>query len=107
MAKFYGEIGYAESVETVPGVWKDVIVERKYYGDVLRNTRRLDNGETLNSDMSVSNSISILADGYANEHFFDMRYIRWAGSVWMVSNVEVQTPRLILQIGGVYNGETA
>lgn len=106
MAKFYGKIGYGESVETAPGVWQDVIVERDYYGDVLRNTRRLENGEHLNSDLTVSNSISIMADAYANEHFFNLKYIRWMGSVWTVSNVEVLPPRLLLQVGGVYNGET-
>lgn len=107
MAKFYDAIGYGESVETAPGVWEDVIVEHKYFGDVLRNTRRLENGEHLNSDLTISNSISIMADAYANEHFFTIKYVRWAGSLWTVNNVEVQAPRLILQIGGVYNGETA
>lgn len=107
MAKFYGEIGYGESIETVPGVWEDVITERKYYGDVLRNTRSLQSGEKVNNDISVNNSISIVADPYAHEHFFAMRYIRWAGTLWIVSNVEVQRPRLILRLGGVYNGPTA
>lgn len=107
MARFYGEVGYGESVETVPGVWEDVIKARKYYGDVLRNTRRLDGGEKLNNDISVSNSISIVADAYAHEHFFAMRYVEWAGVRWTVTNVEVQSPRLILQIGEVYNGEIA
>ena len=104
MAKFYGEVGYGESVESKPGVWEDVIVERKYYGDVLRNTRRLENGENLNDDLSVSNSISIMADGYAYDHFFAIRYLRWMGIHWTVTDVEVKSPRLILRIGGVYNG---
>lgn len=107
MAKFYGEIGYGESVETAPGVWEDVITERKYFGDVLRNTRQLESGDKVNNDLSVSNSVSILADGYANEHFFAMRYIKWAGSLWTISDVEVQSPRLILKLGGVYNGQQA
>lgn len=109
MAKFYGEIGYGESVETPPdsGVFKDVITERKYFGDVLRNTRKLDTGEKLNDDISVSNSISIVADPYAHEHFFMIKYVKWAGTLWTVSDVEVQIPRLILRIGKVYNGPTA
>lgn len=106
MAKFYGEIGYGESVETAPGVWEDVIVEYKYYGDVLRNTRQLNTGENLNSDISVGNSISIVADAYANEHFFAIRYIKWMGALWKITNVEVKSPRLILTVGGVYNGNT-
>lgn len=110
MAKFYGEVGYAEGTVEDPansGIWVDNIVEYNYYGDVIRNTRRLDEGPGLNKDISVNNSISIVADAYANEHFFAIRYIRWAGTLWTVSDVEVQSPRLILRLGGVYNGPTA
>ena len=107
MAKFYGEIGYGETVESAPGVWTDEIVEYKYYGDVIRNTRKFQEGEYLNNDLSVGNSISIVADAYANEHFFAIRYIKWAGTLWTVSDVEVQSPRLILRLGGVYNGPKA
>ena len=103
MAKFYGVIGYAETKETAPGVWREVITERSYYGDVIRNTRRWESSEHLNDDLNVNNLISIVADAYANENFFAMRYITWMGSKWKVTNVEVQRPRLILTIGGLYN----
>lgn len=107
MAKFYGKIGYAgETVETPSGsgVWIDEIVEFDYYGDVIRNTRQMQEGESLNNDLSVGNSISVVADAYANEHFHKIRYIRWAGTLWHVENVEVEAPRLLLRLGGVYNG---
>lgn len=107
MAKFYGEIGYGNSVEIADGVWDDEITELKYYGDVIRNSRKLESGDQINNDLSVGNSISIVADAYANEHFFAMRYIRWAGSLWTISNVDVERPRLILRLGGLYNGPTA
>lgn len=108
MARYFGEIGYADGVvETAPGVREEQIVEYQYFGDVIRNTRRLQDGTNVNDDISVSNSISIVADAYANEHFFAMRYIRWQGALWKVSDVEVQSPRLILRLGGVYNGPTA
>lgn len=107
MAKFYGEIGYGESVEKAPGVWADVITEKQYYGDVVRNTRKLVDGVDTNLDLSVNNSISIVADAYANEHFFAIRYIRWMGVLWVVSDVDVQPPRLILRLGGVYHGPIA
>lgn len=107
MARYFGEIGYADGVvETALGVREERIVEYKYYGDVIRNTRRLQDGTNVNDDISVSNSISIVADAYANEHFFAMRYIRWQGALWKVSDVEVQSPRLLLRLGGVYNGPT-
>lgn len=104
MAKFYGVVGYAESRTTAPGVWKDFIVEFPYYGDVIRNTRQLQEGENLNQDLSVNNSISIVSDAYADAHFFAIRYIEWMGKLWTVSDVEVQSPRLLLRLGGVYNG---
>lgn len=107
MAKFYGKIGYGQAVETVAGVWEDVITEYSYYGDVIRNTRRLEDGEYLNNDLTVSNSISVVADAYAYEHFFAIRYIQWAGALWTVTEVDVQRPRLLLRLGGVYNGPTA
>lgn len=107
MARFYGRVGYGVQTETSPGVWEDVITERSYYGDVIRNTRQLREGENLNKDLSVQNSISIVADAYANDHFFAIRYVEWAGALWTVSDVEVQSPRLLLRLGEVYNGPTA
>ena len=108
MAKFHGAIGYSEgTVETEPGVWVEKIVERNYFGDLVRNTRKLQEGDQLNDDLSVGNSISIVADAYANYHFFAIRYVQWAGARWKVSDVEVQSPRLLLRLGGVYNGPRA
>lgn len=108
MAKFHGEVGYGESIETPDnsGVWVDSIVEFPYFGDVIRNTRRLESGESLNNDISVGNSISIITDEYAVEHFFDIKYVRWSGVLWSVTSVEVRSPRLILSLGSVYNGPT-
>lgn len=104
MAKFYGSIGFAKTVETEPGIWEEDIIENKYYGDVLQNTRRLQNSESTNDDIDISNRISIVADPYANQNFHVMRYVEFMGAKWKVSNVDVQYPRLILTIGGVYNG---
>lgn len=105
MAKFYGEIGYAETVETVPGVWEEQITKRNYYGELTRNTRRLQSADQLNDNINVSNEISIVADPYAYQNFHSMRYVVFMGTKWKISNVEVQYPRLILTLGGIYNGE--
>lgn len=104
MARFYGEIGYGFATETSPGVFKDTITVRTYSGDVIRNTRRLQETESVNNDIQVDNSLSIVADAYALEHFFAIRYAKWQGKLWKVQNVEVQRPRLILRLGGLYNG---
>lgn len=105
MAKFYGVIGFIETQETAPGVWTEVPKEYHYYGDIFRNVKKYDTGEGLNKNINVNNQVSIVADPYASEHFFAMRYLEWMGSVWEITNVEVQPPRLILTIGGVYNGQ--
>lgn len=105
MAKWFGVIGYAEQVETEPGVWKETITEREYFGDMTRNTRRLQSTDQLNDDISISNEISIVSDPYANENFHSMRYATYMGTKWKITSVEVQYPRLILSLGGVWNGE--
>lgn len=104
MAKFYGSIGFAETAETSPGVYSEQVTERNYYGDVIRNTRALQTTDQLNDNINVNNTISIVADPYAHDHFHSMRYATWQGTKWKISSVEVQYPRLLLTLGGVYNG---
>ena len=104
MPKFYGNIGYAIPKETAPGVWVEDIVEHKYSGDVYRNTRKLQSGNQVNDGIDISNEISILSDPFANENFHSMRYVTYMGAKWKVSSVEVRYPRLILTVGGLYNG---
>lgn len=104
MAKYYGKIGFAESVESAPGVHVEKIVERNYYGELVRNSRRLQSANQLNDNINISNEISIVADPYADKNFHMMRYIEFMGTKWKISNVEVQPPRLILTVGGVWNG---
>lgn len=104
MAKFYGSIGFAETVEISPGVYDEQVTERTYYGDVIRNVRALQTADQINDNITVSNTFSIVADPYANDHFHSMRYVIWQGTKWKVSSVEVQYPRLLLTLGGVYHG---
>jgi len=107
MAKFYGPIGYGESRETTPGVWTDVITEYDYNGDILKDTSRSQASDKLNDDLRVNVIISVLADPFAYQNFQAIRYVKWMGASWKVTNVEVLRPRLQLTIGGVYNGEEA
>lgn len=103
MAKFFGKIGYAETKQTSPGVWEEEITEREYFGDLTRNTRRLQSSGNLNDIIVVANDISIVADPFANQNFHSMRYVEFMGTKWKISNVEVQYPRLILTLGDQYN----
>ena len=106
MAKFYGVIGYVVLTETKPGVWKEQVTERSYYGDLTRNTRQLQSADKLNDDINVANEISIVADPFAYQNFHSMRYVEFMRAKWKISKVEVLHPRLILTIGGVYNGNS-
>lgn len=108
MARFFGRVGFGESQDTdKPGVFEDVIVEREYYGTVAFNLTRFVEAEKLNKDLGVSNTIEIVPDAYANDHFFAIRYVEWTGVLWTVDSVELRSPRLLLRIGEVYNGPTA
>ena len=104
MAKLYGVIGYAVTKMTEQGIYEEQIVETEYVGDVIRNTRRLRDGSKINDDINISNQISIIADPYAANNFHTMRYVVFMGAKWKISEVEVQYPRLILTLGGLYNG---
>ena len=105
MAKFYGVVGYSKTVEVKPGIWQEQIVEHFYYGDITRVTGGFQPSGRVNDDINISNAISIVADPFARENFQYMRYVELNGVKWKITNVEIQTPRLLLTVGGVYNGE--
>jgi hypothetical protein len=105
MAKWYGVVGYEESKQTSPGVWQPQITERKYSGDIGRNQSRWStSSESTNDNLNINNQISILADPFAYQNFHTMKYVEFMGAKWKITNVEVQRPRLILTVGGVWNG---
>lgn len=104
MAKYYGKIGFAVTSEDAPGVWVEHITPRFYSGDILNNVRRLENSESLNDNINITERISIVADPYARLNFHSIRYATFMGTKWKVSSVEVSFPRLVLNLGGIYNG---
>ena len=106
MAKFYGEIGYVQTSETTPGVWVEGVTEYKYSGDIVRNSKRWQSGESLNDNLTLNNEISIIANSFALSNAHTMRYVKWMGTTWKILNIDIQRPRIRLTIGGVYNGET-
>jgi len=103
MAKFCGNIGFACRQETKPDVWEEIVVERKYFGDILKNFSQVRPSGHLNDDIEVSNTLSIIADPYISNNLQSIRYVVFMGTKWKVSNIEVQYPRLLLSFGGVYN----
>lgn len=104
MAKWCGKIGYAVTAETEPGIWEEILTEREYFGELVRNTKRvLQSSDTVNDNVNIVNGISIISDPFANDNFCNIRYAEFMGTKWKVTDVEVQYPRLILTLGGVYN----
>lgn len=101
--KYCGKIGFATTSETVPGNWEEQFTERIYYGDLIRNSRKLQSSGNQNDNIVISNEISIIADPFAKENFHAIRYAEYMDTKWKVSSVDVQYPRLILSLGEVYN----
>lgn len=108
MAKYYGKIGYVEkSVETTPGVWGDRITERTYTGDITRNASGWNSStDSTNDNLTINNQISIVADQFAYQNSRLMKYVEFMGVKWNITNIEfAQRPRIILTLGGEYNGK--
>ena len=108
MSKWHGKIGFAEQVEYEPGKYEHVVTERPYFGDLIRNTRLIQNSGNAIDNININNQISIIADPYANQNLRSISYVEFMGDNWTVTNVDVQRPRLILTIGGLHtNGRQA
>ena len=106
--KFYDKVGYVDTVETAPSVFEEQVIHvQNYYGDVIHPSIRYRGAEKLNDDIVTQDKISILSDAFAYENFSKIRFVRYLGSYWKVSDISVQAPRLILTLGGVYNGPTS
>ena len=104
MAKWYGKVGYVIPTETKPGVYRPKVTEYEYYGDIISNRRRTQTADKLNDDIVIQNTVSIIADPFALESLQYIRYVTFMKANWEVSGIEVQYPRLILTLGGIYNG---
>lgn len=105
MARFYGKIGYATTTETSPGIYKQQITEHEYFGDILQDMRQYDSSGKINENVNISNRFSIVADVYAYDNYALMRYVDFMGVKWLVTKVELMYPRIILTVGGLYNGD--
>lgn len=106
MAKFHGKIGFAKS-ERINGVWEDVVTEKSYYGEVLQDHRRWDSADKLNDNLDISNRIKIIADSFMKENIGFMKYAEYMGCLWEIKSLDIEYPKIILLLGGVYNGPQA
>jgi hypothetical protein len=104
MSKFYGNIGFStEMTEKSPGVWEDNIVVKPYYGDMIKRVRRWQSGDGVNDNLTISNTLEIIADEFIVQNLTNIRYVEWFGSKWSVSDVTIEYPRMTLTLGGVFN----
>lgn len=105
MGKYYGKIGFATTSESVsrPGVWEESIVEKYYYGDVIKASRKIVSNDKVNDDILIENRLSIIMDPYISENVFSIKYVEFMGSKLKVSDVDLKYPRMILKLGGLYN----
>lgn len=106
MTRFVGKIGFGETAELAPGVYDDVITERKVFGDIIWDNRRFVQGGQVVPNLTLNKAFSVVADSYTNKYFHNIRYILWNDTRWTVSSVEIVPPRLSVYIGEVYNGPT-
>ena len=105
--KFHGKVGFWKSDEEVrPGVFRPVIEERSYTGELIRNARRFQfEADKKNQNLIINNQVSILSDIYLRENLSSVLYVIWNGIKWHVGSVDINYPRITLELGEVYNGE--
>ena len=101
--KCSGKIGYARTEETSPGVYQEIIIEKQYYGDVVRNTAQILDSNTINSSIKLNNSISVLCNNYMSYNLGCVRYLTFKKSKWKVSSIEIKDNRIIFTLGDLYN----
>lgn len=105
MSKWFGAIGFCDTVESVPGIWEEQIIEKNYYGDIVKNNRRFsEQSDSTNDNITVDNQLSVLADPYIHENLHRIRYVCFMGAKWKITSFEIQYPRIVLTLGGEYNG---
>lgn len=104
MNRWYGKVGYVETSETEPGISEEQETVRYYYGELIKNSSKFRVSGNVNDDRDVTVELSIVADPYSDQHFSSIRYVEFGGVKWKVNTVEPKRPRLILSLGGEYNG---
>lgn len=107
MGRFAGKVGFVNGEgHLVKGVWQKGISERPYKGEYLNQTQTIVGDDKVNNDISFSERISIVADSFAIENYEFVKYVeKKPGLVVEVTSVTDARPRLVLTLGGVYNGD--
>ena len=110
MNRFSGKVGFVtpQKSETNRGIVKEIAIERTYYGDIVDTKARWSGSQDgVNDNVALSCKISIIADPFAYQHIPNIKYVEYMGALWKVTDITIQSPRLILSVGGVWNGARA
>lgn len=110
MNKYHGKVGYSVTEKSTrnPGIWEETIIEREYKGDIIKQISKWNvSGNSSNDNLGLNGQISIVADAFAYENFSHIKFIVHMGAAWKVEMAEPKSPRIILTLGGVWNGERA
>ena len=88
--------------ETAEGVWLEEFVEIPTKGTIRNLYVRNDNGSSVNTNLRLTNEISILMDSKIQTYIQTLKYVVWKGSKWEVQSIGVNYPRLTINLGGLY-----
>lgn len=103
--KWFGEIGYFVESNNVDGIVTDSFITQQYYGDIIKDYKTNTSENAVNEDFELSNRISVVADPYLISHFHKIAWISFMETKFKVRSVELQYPRLIVSLGGVFREE--
>ena len=102
MSRFSGKLGFVMTRETEEGVWLEDVVEIPVKGTIRSLWGRNDNNASVNTDLRLTNEISVLMDTKIKTHLETLKYVVWKGSKWEVQSIGVNYPRLTINLGGLY-----
>lgn len=102
MSRFSGKLGFVMTRETEEGVWLEDTIEIPVKGTIRRLYVRNDNNSSVNSNLRLTNEVSVLLDSKINTYLETLKYVIWKGSKWEVQSIGVSYPRLTINLGGLY-----
>lgn len=102
MSKFSGKLGFVTTVESEEGVYLEERKEVPAKGFLRRISNRYNNSDSVNTNLRLSNEVSVIATPWMNNHLMDLRYVVWKGSKWEVRSVSIDPPRVTINLGGLY-----
>ena len=107
MAKYSGMLGYVmPAKEDPPGIWKpSAVVEKLGRGDLFGQTINNEDVGGLSDGITVNNQLSIIMDPFVYRNLESLKYVILYGTRWEIQSLSINRPRVILTLGGVYNGE--